>query len=92
MTDKTLQDRLRQQAITADEFGYLDHARALNGAADALDAQAERIKALEGALRGIMPYWTHAWDLVEGGLFIDKQSVKKFDAAFQRARALLEGK
>ena len=83
-------------------------------AADALDAQAERIKALEGdvtnrqaalivtqskrivelegALRGIMPYWTHAWDLVEGGLFIDKQSVKKFDAAFQRARALLEGK
>lgn len=54
MTDKTLQDRLRQQAITADEFGYLDHARALNGAADALDAQAERIRALEGALRGFL--------------------------------------
>ena len=58
MTDKTLQDRLRDpshgfdrnDSHTEDRYVCLCEHLA-NEAADALDAQAERIKALEVALR-----------------------------------------
>ena len=69
MTDKTLQDRLRfELSRIADEECYdggshqlmflrQSEARELR---DALDAQAERIKALEGALRDTAMMLEHA--------------------------------
>jgi hypothetical protein len=50
MTDKTLQERLRLLAYAYDLPNCTE-------AANALDAQAERIKALEGALRGVVSDW-----------------------------------
>lgn len=51
MSDKTLQERLRYEAEKAHNTGFavVDKDDAI-AAADALDAQAERIKALEDAL------------------------------------------
>ena len=62
MTDKTLQDRLREHRVIL-KSGEYDGAQLMAAwcdmvnAADALDAQAERIKALEGALRGVVSDW-----------------------------------
>ena len=59
MTDKTLQERLREHRVILKSGDY-DGAQLMAAwcdmvnAADALDAQAERIKALEGALRTLV--------------------------------------
>lgn len=53
MTDKTLQERLRLLAYAYDLPDCTE-------AANALDAQAERIKALEGALRDTAMMLEHA--------------------------------
>ena len=56
MTDKTLQDRLREPEVfkmaDGSSIETIDPIR--HESADALDAQAERIKALEGALRELI--------------------------------------
>ena len=59
MTDKTLQERLREHRVIL-KSGEYDGAQLMAAwcdmvnAADAIDAQAERIKALEGALRDVI--------------------------------------
>lgn len=79
MTDKTLQDRLRD----FDAY-FKPGARAAlaEKAADALDAKDERIKALEGALRE----WLEAEDHPKGDWATDMRRVNDI---MKRARALL---
>jgi len=85
MTDKTLQDRLRDEAMIADEHQYYNHARSLVQAADALDAQAARIKELEGALLTIIEW--HDRPIGPDELFSD--AAKRLDALIDRARESL---
>jgi len=76
MTDKTLQDRLRD----FDAY-FKPGARAAlaEKAADALDAQAERIKALDGALR----------EIVKALADSDEEGLIEHAEQMIRARALL---
>ena len=66
MTDKTLQERLRERAkniwaahIPKDE-GMFPQMDLLGEAADALDAQAERIASMERRLHEIAEEWAGA--------------------------------
>ena len=89
----TLQERLREPkawmawndygtlTIAGDPIPAMDHdSQAPREAADALDAQAERIKALEGALRELISTWDYHDAEIEGDIYTD---------AFNRARATL---
>lgn len=73
MTDKTLQQRLRDREGDNDDD-------LIDAAADALDAQEKRIKELEGGLRDFL-----AWD--DGSH--DGSPAAHHDSAIARARALM---
>jgi len=93
MTDKTLQDRLRfELSRIADEECYdggshqlmflrQSEARELR---DALDAQAERIKALEGALRELIAAGDNSVSTDD-----DVAAMLRYGEADKQARALL---
>jgi len=99
MTDKTLQDRLRDEGqitkTVVHGSGQVLGERFIpdklcTEAADALDAQAERIKALDGALRELSAMYSHAWDTVNGDLLMMSGSIPRFEAAHKRAEEALK--
>ena len=57
-----------------------------------IDALLAERDALREALQELSEMYVHAWDLVDGGLFMSPNSVKKFEAAHAKAAAALKGK
>lgn len=96
MTDKTLQDRLRDpshgfdrnDSHTEDRYVCLCEHLA-NEAADAIDAQAERIKALEGDAERYRWLRDEYWDFNVDTHGIWDSDSTQLDATIDRARALL---
>lgn len=48
--------------------------------------------ALRAALKGLSDMYGHAWDLVDGGLFMNESSTARFEKAHKAAFKLLEPK
>jgi hypothetical protein len=48
-----------------------------------------RIAELEAALRGLSDMYSHAWDLVAGGLVMQPPSIPRFEEAHRVARIAL---
>ncbi len=80
---ETLVERLRHLAKLLGT-GHFDLPGHFNEAADTIERQAERVKALEEALRYVEPFLAYAWQ--EGGARLSrraKECSEKVGAALQ---------
>jgi hypothetical protein len=51
--------------------------------------RADEVEKLRSALKGLSDMYSHAWDLVDGGLMMHGSSVERFESAHNAAYALL---
>lgn len=73
---------VREMDVYAHKFVLADIAREIEQERDALRA----------ALKGLSDMYGHAWDLIDGGLFMNESSTARFEKAHKAAFKLLEPK